>query len=394
MKRFQEYTKFMIAFIFCVAVIVVYKTFDNFNDVKNFIGTVLSAFKPFAIAFIIAYILNLPCEKISKSFKNSKSKFLNKHSLGLSIAIVYFITLATIIITICAIVPAIYRNLLELYINLPEYVIQAKNFLSSLETYQKISSVLGDFNLLDFITNKFTNLDIIQFSKYAQGVITVTSGFVSFFISIIISVYMLIDKQIIEEFFNRILAIFLKPKTVTNISKYAKRANNIFTSYIYSRVICSFVMACLSVFVLSIMRVKYAPVLGIFIGFCDLIPYFGSIIATIIAILVTALTGPLWQTIWVGIVLILLQQADGNLIAPKIMSDRLEIRPLLIIVAIMVGGSLFGVLGMLFSVPIFAVIKTMFLDFVESKEHEKNIKKNFDDFTVTENKQDDIGEKL
>ena len=131
-------------------------------------------------------------------------------------------------------------------------------------------------------------------------------------------------------------------------------------------------MAIICVVVLLMLKVKYALILGLFIGACDLIPYFGSIIATLIAILVNAVTGNgIWHTVWVAVVLVVLQQIDGNVLAPKIMGDSLKIRPLLVIFAVVVGGSLFGVMGMLFSVPVVTVIKTVFSDFVEAKEREK-----------------------
>lgn len=120
--------------------------------------------------------------------------------------------------------------------------------------------------------------------------------------------------------------------------------------------------------VLMIFNVKYALILGIFIGAMDMIPYFGSIISCIIAIIVTCITGGMWKGVWVGVVLIILQQIDGNLLGPKIMGDSLEIRPLWIIFAVSVGGTLFGFLGMLFSVPVVAIIRAIASDFIDARE--------------------------
>ena len=122
---------------------------------------------------------------------------------------------------------------------------------------------------------------------------------------------------------------------------------------------------------LTIMKVKYAVLLGFLIGVFNLIPYFGAIIAVIVACLITIFTGGFVQAIWVAVVLIILQQIDANIINPKILRDALEISKILIIFAVTVGGAYFGVLGMFLGVPAIAVIKMMLDDYIERNEKEK-----------------------
>ena len=122
---------------------------------------------------------------------------------------------------------------------------------------------------------------------------------------------------------------------------------------------------------LTIMKVKYAVLLGFLIGVFNLIPYFGAIIAVIVACLITIFTGGFVQAIWVAVVLIILQQIDANIINPKILRDALEISKILIIFAVTVGGAYFGVLGMFLGVPAIAVIKMMLDDYIERNGKEK-----------------------
>ena len=119
---------------------------------------------------------------------------------------------------------------------------------------------------------------------------------------------------------------------------------------------------------LSIMNVRYALLLGFLIGLFNLIPYFGAIIAVIVACLITIFTGGITQAIWVAVVLIVLQQIDANIVNPKILKDALEISKILIIFSITVGGAYFGVLGMFLGVPVIAVIKMMLDDYIERNE--------------------------
>ena len=119
------------------------------------------------------------------------------------------------------------------------------------------------------------------------------------------------------------------------------------------------------------MGVRYAPLLGFMIGLFNMIPYFGAIIAVIIAAIITLITGGLSQAIWMVIVVTILQQIDANIINPKIVGDSLKISPLLVILAVTVGGAYFGVLGMFLGVPVIAVLKILINDYIDYKNKAK-----------------------
>ncbi len=122
---------------------------------------------------------------------------------------------------------------------------------------------------------------------------------------------------------------------------------------------------------MSILGVKYAVLLGFMIGLFNLIPYLGAIVAVVIAIIITLLTGGVSQAIWMGIVVIIIQQIDANIINPKITGTSLKISPILIIFSVTVIGAYFGVMGMFLAVPIVAVIKLMLNDYIKYKEELK-----------------------
>ena len=117
---------------------------------------------------------------------------------------------------------------------------------------------------------------------------------------------------------------------------------------------------------MKIMGIQYAILLGFMIGLFNLIPYFGAIIAVIIAGIITIFTGGLDQAIWMVIIVTILQQIDANIINPKIVGDSLEISQLLVIFAVTVGGAYFGVLGMFLAVPIATVIKIILEDYIKN----------------------------
>lgn len=372
MKRFEKYYKWVAAFVFCVAVIAVYKTFDNFNDILKGIGTVLSAFSPFVAGFVIAYLLNIPAKKIDGLLKKVKKSGIQKRAWGISILIVYVLAVAIVAVVLGALLPAIYRNILDLYNNLPSYTSVIEKWLNDFEIVKRFN-IFGDrgFDLAGMVNNVFKSIDMTQFGKYAQGVFSMTSGVFNSFIAIVASVYMLLSKEKLTNGFLRLLNAIFKKETVTSMVVHARRINDVFTNYLYSRLICSAVMAVVCGAVLSIMKVKYAVILGLFIGAMDMIPYFGSIIACVITALVTLITGGFWKMLWTSVVLLVLQQIDGNVLGPKIMGDSLEISPLLIVLAVSVGGTLFGFVGMLLSVPVAAILRAIAMEYLEEYEEKK-----------------------
>lgn len=369
MNRFKKYSGYIAAFIFSVAVIAVYKTFDNFGSIAGWFGAVLGALKPFIGAFVIAYILNMPAKRLEKLFARSKRSFISKHSHGLSILAVYLAALLVVAFLLYLLIPALVENLLDFVQNIGSYAESLSRFINESSLAQRLNLRTVDFSKA--VDAFISTIDLSTLQTYARGVVNFTSGFLNVFVAFVASIYMLLDKDRLRRLFVRLMNLLFKDKTVTYITVHTNKTNEVFTNYIYSRLSCSIIMAVLCSVILSLMGVKYALILGIFIGLMDMIPYFGSIISSVIAILITFLTGGFWQGFWSAVVLLILQQFDGNILGPKIMGDSLEMRPLWIIFAISVGGSLFGFIGMLISVPIFAIIRIVLSDYIETREKAK-----------------------
>lgn len=372
MKKFDKYRNWVLAFVFVVAVIAVYKTFDNFYKVAQLFRVIMKSLTPFIVGFIIAYILNIPCNKINGMCKKSKFRWVNKGSKVISIISVYCILALVLYICIRAITPAIYKNIVDLYNNIPGYIGQLMEMITRFQEEHNITlfqfdqeSILLAFNR---ILNKF---DLTEFSKYAKGVVDVTSSVVKYFLGIIVSVYMLIEKDKILESSKRISGVFLKKKHSNNLIDRVNKINNVFSKYLFCLLMDAVIMMILATVVLNLWNVKYAIILGIMIGLFNLIPYFGAIIAVSITVIITFLTGEPLQSLWVAISLLVLQQIDGNFIGPKIMGEVLDASPLWIIFAVTLGGGLFGIGGMIISVPVLITIKMAVSEYVNEKEREK-----------------------
>ena len=371
----RKLTKWLYWFLFAVAVILVYKTLDNFSAIGNWIKNFLDVLMPFIVGLLIAYLLYIPCRKIESIYKKSKKlKFIKKRARGLSILTVYIIVLIILIIAINYLLPIVSSSIIDLVSNIQVYY---NSLITNIDNLPD-DSILKNEIVIDVIES-IKNIDLKQFvnmdklAEYAKGVINVAGKIFDFFVAIIVSVYLLLERKQILEFIKKLGKAIFKERTYNNFGKYFDRTNNIFFNFLAGQLLDGIVIAIITSIAMSIMGVKYAVLLGVMIGVFNLIPYFGAIIAVILAALITLLTGGFWQALVMVIVVTILQQIDANIINPKILGNSLKISPLLVIFAVSLGGAYFGFWGMFLSVPVIAVLKLLITDFIEYKNKEKSI---------------------
>ena len=134
MKKFKKYNMLFAVFILCAALIIIYKSIDNLSSVREFLGELFNIVKPFFMGFVIAYILNMPCNNIRKKLEKSKNKFIAKKSKGISILSVYLLALLIVVVVVRAIVPTIYQNVMDMYNNASIYIAKIMEFADYWQT--------------------------------------------------------------------------------------------------------------------------------------------------------------------------------------------------------------------------------------------------------------------
>ena len=351
-----------------IVLIIVYKLLDNFTGIGGWLGNLFSVLAPFLEGILIAYILYSPCKKIENIFIKSKSKFIRKHTRGTSIAITYIIVIALIAWFMNVIIPTLGTSIADLISNVQNY-------------YNSVISDSPDITIAPFIqenilkpvvdwlqnTNFETFFTFDRIKEYLSSAMGVIKGIVNIFIAVICSVYILAQRTRIIRFLNRLAKAVLTERGYERYQKYFITGNGIFFRYLSSQLVDGIVVAILTSIAMSIIGVKYSILLGTLIGISNLIPYFGAIFGVAIAIIITLLTGGWEQALIMGIVVIILQQIDANIINPRITSSSLKVSPLLIMFAVTVGGAYFGILGMFLAAPILTLIKVIVEDFIEEK---------------------------
>lgn len=372
-KNKNIWSKWLYWFIFAVAVIAVYKTLDNFSDIKNWVNGVFDILMPFIMGIFVAYILYIPCKKIEQSYNKSKLKFVKKKSRMLSVLTVYIVALILIIIIINFVLPTVTQSIVDLVNNIGGYYDNTMNNLKNLPE----ESILRKIDIQKTVES-LSNINIEQYlnlqalTQYAKGAIGLANGVFGFFVSLIVSVYVLLERSQILAFIRKLTGAIFAKKTYKNLGKYFSSTNNIFFRFLSSQILDAFVVGILTAVAMLFLDVKYAILLGVLIGISNLIPYFGAIVGVGISVIITVFTGGLSQAIWMAIIVIILQQIDANIINPKIVGSSLKISPLLVIFAVTVGGAYFGMLGMFLAVPVFAVIKLLIEDYIDYKNKINN----------------------
>lgn len=368
MEKKKALTKWLYWFLFAVAVIAVYKTLDNFTDIINFIKGVCGVIMPFLIGIFIAYLLYIPCRKIENLFSKNKLKRLRKKARLISVILVYITVILIIIIAMNFIIPYLVSSVSDLASNATSYYNIAIDAMENIpeESFLRNIDIEGIVEGLKGIKlEQYFNIEAI--TKYVKEVIGVVNGIFDVFVSIVVSIYILIERTQIINFIRKIAKVSLKESTYKTFSKYFYSSNEIFFKFLSSQIIDAVIVGILTSIAMSILGVKYAVLLGVMIGISNLIPYFGAIVGVGLSIIITIFTGGISKAIWLAIVVIILQQIDANIINPKIVGNSLKISPLLVIFAVTVGGAYFGVLGMFLAVPIFTVIKKYIVDYVDYK---------------------------
>lgn len=375
----KNWTKWLFWFSLAIAVVVVYKTLDNLGQVAQGIKSFLGVLSPFLVGTLIAYILYVPCRRIEQIYKKAKKvKFIQKKARALSITTVYIIALILIIILINFILPPVVQSIVDLVNNFGYYYNMAVEKINSLPEdsifkNEMVQKAIGEMQNIDL--KQIINTEAI--TGYIQSVIGMLGGIFDIFVSIIVSIYILSSRKQIINFLKRLLGAIVEGKTYENINKYFNRTNEIFFKFLASQILDAIIVGILTSIAMSILNVKYAVLLGFMIGLANIIPYFGAIIAIVIATIITFFTGGIAQAIWMVIVVTILQQIDANVINPKIVGDSLKISPLLVIFAVTLGGAYFGVIGMFLAVPVVAVLKLIIDDFIEWKNIKNKERNNY-----------------
>ena len=358
--------------LFVAAAVAVIIAVLNMDVIMSTIGTFFSIISPVIMAAVIAYMLSRPCKWVEKWIRRAKNPILDKCARGLAVLVVYLITIAIIYVVLSFLFPILLSNIMEFVDFIPVLYIRVEAFLMDVE-WDALDEM---FNIQEAIETFFDDFDVQTILvPVTQGLGVVTNFAIStvlwlfdFVLALIISIYMLLSKDVIFATVGRVANLTMKTENTQTLKYYIRQADDLFYKFIGAQFLDACIMGLGSVILLSFLNVRFAVFLGILLGVANMIPKFGSIFASIIVIALTFLTGDFRQGVLTAILLTIWQQIDGNIIGPKIMGDALKINPILVFASLLIGAAYFGITGMFLSIPVAALVKIIVINIIEAKE--------------------------
>jgi predicted PurR-regulated permease PerM len=220
---------------------------------------------------------------------------------------------------------------------------------------QVLKNVVGYFDFEAIITSAIT------------GIGGVGSAIFNFFLALIAAIYFLLDKDRIKGFFSLMIEILTPEKVSGFVLKYSSKFCIYFKQYLFVQTIDGLILGVLIFITTLLFGSPYAIIFALIFFVTNYIPYFGAIFAAVVSIIVIAFTQSIQTAIFAGIVIIIIQQLESNVINPKLMSESFSIRPLLVVISVTIGGAYMGIVGMIIAIPITTVISEMIDAFIEYK---------------------------
>lgn len=345
--------------------------------IPGLISRLITAFKPFIIGGVIAFLINLPMklieEKVVKPLCQKNEKLLKMSRI---ISLVYTLIIVALIlwIFISYIIPQLADSLRSLTNDVPGYInslqsqiINKVDHLDALKnTSFDIQSMIHKF--LAFIEN-FINMFI---SNVFNFTISITNFFMNLFLGIIISMYILLSKEKLILQFKKLIYAFLSEEKCEKIIYILKLTNNKFSKFILGQSMDGLILGTSFFIVFSLVKIPFALLISIMIPILNFIPIFGTYVGIAISAFIILMVKPTSVLLFLVLVFTI-QQLDGKFVYPVVVGNSLGLSPLWILLAIVVGGNLFGVIGMILGMPLTSVVYELSSKSINSRLKKKNI---------------------
>lgn len=384
MKRFMD--KYVIRGITIGAVLIlIYLALNNITGILGTISYLAGLIMPFIVGGVIAFIFNAPMKAIEKNIKKLVDKKCKKQHNKLVRVLAYFLTLIIIIAVIAGVllivVPELVNTIADLISQVPvafnKLLAWLQTMLASYPEYEeKLNSI--SINWDSVLANMMNFLSIGTKGIINGGIGAISglfSGITNFFIGFVFSVYVLFQKEKLASQCKKLLYVMISERRADQIVEILRLTNTTFSNFLSGQCLEACILGALFVITLSILRMPYALLIGIIIGVTALVPIVGAFIGCAVGVVLIMMTSPLKALIFIAIFLIL-QQIEGNLIYPHVVGNSVGLPGMWVLVAVTIGGNLFGIMGMLTFIPISSVCYALLRTFVNNKVEEKNINKN------------------
>lgn len=343
--------------------------FFNWNSVERAVGRFNSAMAPVYVGMIIAYLLNPAMKCLEQHVFRPMMKYFTKKpgrqkgvARGISIVLVLILGIALIIGLFMLVIPELVNSISMLVNNLPSYYQSFEQELSSLaKNHPDVARYVIDLanqgyeQIMNWLKTDILPTSSKLIFSVSDSIMNIFSVLFNFFIGIIVSIYLMANKELFSAQAKRLLYSIFKQKRADQIRFLMSEANEVFGKFISGKLLDSLIVGILTFLMLTIFGIPYAVLISVLVGVTNIIPFFGQYIGAIPSAFLVFLVSPLKGLIFL-VLIIIIMQVDGNIIGPKILGESIGLGSFWVLFSILIFGSLFGLLGMIVAVPVFALI--------------------------------------
>lgn len=342
------------------ALMIIYKILNNYDGLKELISALVNAVFPCLLGVALALFLYIPTQKTENFLKSKTGGFVKKHAGVISVLTVYLLISALFVAGLFYVVPVLYDSIGELVANIPQYTETADNFLKS-------TVFLSDISISETLNKSVTGyFSAERMGEYFGIINNITSSLASVLLGVAISVYILIDREEIKEYF-KIITGKLWGNRFEKETEYLKKIIALFCSYFAGQGLGALIVGVITATGLILLGVSYPVLIGVIIAVGNFIPVFGCIVSTVAAGVLIFVTQGLLEFVTMLLFVITVHTLDAYFIQPKIAGKTTGIKPIAALVSVVVFGNFFGVAGMFLGVPLTAAIKIFIDDFIQEK---------------------------
>ena len=357
--------------------IIVIFAFINISYLWTFIKYIIAIFMPFIIgammAFVLNVLLNVVENKLFKKLNKKNTKTWKKLKRPVSLVTTFIIIIAIIALILGLIIPQL-KNTVELFTeNFDSYKTQSVELLEKVGIEKKtINKLNNNIENIQEEATKYISKNSDKIMQTTVGVATTVAGTVTTIVlGMVFAIYILLKKEDLTRQFKKLARAYLPEKRQTTLKEISTLSNKTFGNFVSGQCIEALIIGLLCFIGMLILQIPYAPTIAVLVGFTALIPVFGAFIGTAIGAFLILMVDPTKALVFV-IFIIILQQLEGNLIYPKVVGNSVGLPGIWVMVAVTVGASVGGILGMLLSVPVCSILYSILRTDVNNRIDQKN----------------------
>lgn len=340
----------------CIAV-VLFVALTNLQAVLNALGAFIGFFKPLILGCIVAYIVNPLSVFMEKTvFKWVKK---DKRRRSLSVMLTFLIVVAFLIFFVVSLIPQLITSVRTFLANADGYFDSVKAWMES----KGFSPEKLGLDKIESVSETIMSMISDNSSAILKTTVNVGSGVMRWAIALILSLYLLLEKDTLRNGCARIIRAYSGEDRYGEITVFLSKCNLVFNHYIVYNIIDSLIIGAVNAIVMAIIGMQYVGLITFVVAVTNLIPTFGPLIGGVFGAFILLLVNPLHALIFL-ILTVVLQICDGYVIKPKLFGSSLGVSGLWILVGVLVGGNMFGIVGILISIPVVAIIDFLYRHYI------------------------------